>query len=48
MSLFDGLLYEADEEEQVKLLVQAGFDVSLIGYGNDGAGTEAKVEDYEF
>lgn len=32
MSLFDGLLYEADEAEQVELLSKAGFDVSLIGY----------------
>lgn len=32
MSLFEGVLYEADEEEQVKLLAQAGFDVTLIGY----------------
>lgn len=32
MSLFDGLLYEADEAEQVELLEKAGFDVSLIGY----------------
>lgn len=29
---FDGVNYEADEAEQVKLLTQAGFDVSLIGY----------------
>lgn len=32
MSLFDGLLYELDEAEQIKLLTQAGFDVKLIGY----------------
>lgn len=31
MSLFDGLLYEADEDEQIELLIKAGFDVSLIG-----------------
>lgn len=30
---FDGLNYEADEAEQVKILRHAGFDVSLIGYG---------------
>lgn len=29
--LFDGLLYEAEEAEQIQLLVQSGFDVSLIG-----------------
>ncbi|SER88263.1 hypothetical protein [Psychrobacillus sp. OK032] len=34
MSLFDGLLFEADEAEQIKLLTQAGFDVSLIGLTN--------------
>jgi len=31
MSLFDGILYEAEEDEQITLLNQAGFDVSLIG-----------------
>lgn len=31
MSLFDGLLYEADDAEQLQLLTQAGFDISLIG-----------------
>lgn len=35
MSLFDGLLFEVDEAEQVKLLTQAGFDVKLIGYSSD-------------
>ena len=29
--LFESVLFEVDEEEQIKLLVQAGFDVSLIG-----------------
>lgn len=32
MTLFDGLLFEIDEAEQVKLLTQSGFDVKLIGY----------------
>lgn len=32
MKLFDGLLYEADDLEQVKNLVAAGFDISLIGF----------------
>ncbi len=36
MSLFDGLLYEADEAEQIELLKQAGFDVSLIGFNSEG------------
>jgi len=31
MSLFDGILYEADDAEQIELLTKAGFDVSLIG-----------------
>lgn len=31
MSLFDNLLYEADEDEQIQLLAQAGFDVRLVG-----------------
>jgi len=35
MTLFDGLLFEADEAEQIKLLTQAGFDVKLIGYSNE-------------
>lgn len=31
LTLFDGLVYEADEKEQIENLVAAGFDVSLIG-----------------
>lgn len=31
MTLFDGLLYEADDAEQIENLVRAGFDPSLIG-----------------
>ncbi|WP_298833817.1 hypothetical protein [uncultured Planococcus sp.] len=31
MTLFDGLLYEADDAEQVENLVKAGFDPALIG-----------------
>lgn len=45
MSLFDGLLYEADEDEQVQLLTQAGFDVSLIGFGVKKADEVKPVED---
>lgn len=41
MSLFDGLLFEVDEAEQVKLLTQAGFDVSLIGYSAQAGGNTA-------
>ncbi len=40
MTLFDGLLYEADEEEQIKLLGQAGFDVSLIGLDKQSVDAE--------
>jgi hypothetical protein len=38
-SLFDGLLYEADEKTQIENLVAAGFDISLIGLTLDGSGT---------
>lgn len=31
MSLFDGLLFEADEKTQIENLVAAGFDITLIG-----------------
>jgi hypothetical protein len=31
MTLFDGLLYEADEKQQIENLVAAGFDITLIG-----------------
>src|SRR5690625_2813917 len=47
MTLFDGLLYEADEDEQIELLIQAGFDVSLIGLEkpkSDGVGSEDNGE----
>lgn len=43
MTLFDGLLFEADEAEQIKLLTQAGFDVSLIGLTN-AAPSETPVD----
>lgn len=32
MSLFEGINYEASEKEQLELLTQAGFDITLIGY----------------
>jgi len=31
MALFDGILYEMDEEEQIEKLIEVGFDVNLIG-----------------
>lgn len=30
-TVFTGFLYEVDEDEQIQFLIQAGFDVSLIG-----------------
>lgn len=30
-SVFTGFLYEVDEDEQTQFLIQAGFDISLIG-----------------
>lgn len=54
MSLFEGLLYTADENEQIELLDKAGFDVTLIGYakpsaagdtGGDTDGGPIEVED---
>lgn len=41
-ALFDGLLYEADEAEQIELLTQAGFDVSLIGLGGQQGESQAE------
>jgi hypothetical protein len=40
-ALFDGLLYEADEKEQIENLVAAGFDISLIGLTLGGDNAEA-------
>lgn len=49
MTLFDGLLYEADEDEQIELLKQAGFDVTLIGYDVGGKQDEEESgETYDF
>lgn len=47
MSLFDGLLYEVDEEGQIELLVQAGFDVTLIGLEPPAKEEEGGVIDEE-
>lgn len=46
-SLFEGLNYEAEEDEQLLRLQQAGFDITLIGYSQDDVkkdGEEEKVE----
>lgn len=41
MTLFEGLLYEMDEDEQIEKLIEAGFDVSLIGLDKPGDASEA-------
>lgn len=38
--MFNGLLYEMDEKEQIESLVAAGFDISLIGETVGGAESE--------
>lgn len=51
--LFDGLLFEADEKQQIENLVAAGFDISLIGYtigsapavGGDDSGDVTPIGD---
>src|SRR5690625_3072308 len=45
MTLFDGLLYEADEDEQIKNLIKAGFDISLIGLEVPENSEEEEEED---
>lgn len=45
MALFDGLLYEADEAEQIDNLVKAGFDPALIGLSKAPADASPDVED---
>lgn len=48
---FTGILYEADDDEMLELLVKAGFDVTLIGLEppkKDGSSEEVEpVEDSE-
>jgi len=44
MTLFDGLLYEMDDDEQVEKLIEVGFDVSLIGLEAPAKG-ESEDED---
>ena len=43
---FTGILYEADEAEQVELLVKAGFDVSLIGLDKPKEKTDTPADDF--
>lgn len=51
-TLFNGILYEADETEQLQFLTQAGFDVSLIGASktesNEAAGDGIAEEELPF
>lgn len=47
MTLFDGLLYEIDDDEQVELLTQVGFDVKLIGY-DETPSSEITEDDMPF
>lgn len=45
MSLFDGLLFEADEKTQIENLVAAGFDISLIGKSLGAGSNNEKVDE---
>ena len=47
MSLFDGLLYEADDDEQIENLIKAGFDVSLIGLEAPASDESNEISDEE-
>ncbi|MDQ0270772.1 hypothetical protein [Cytobacillus purgationiresistens] len=50
MTLFDGLLFEADEKQQIENLVAAGFDITLIGLsigGSESAADTANIGDEE-
>lgn len=42
--VFKGFIYEVDDDEQVQLLVQAGFDISLIGLEAPSKEEESKDE----
>src|SRR5690625_2546676 len=53
MRLFEGILYEMDEDEQIEKLIEVGFDVSLIGLeapAKTDESSEAKesAEDFGF
>ncbi|KLK98053.1 hypothetical protein XJ18_17640 [Bacillus pumilus] len=51
MSLFDGLIYEADEKEMIENLVAAGFNLALIGESLDGGAEDVELpagENFEF
>ncbi|CAF1803261.1 hypothetical protein [Bacillus subtilis] len=40
-SMFEGVLYEMDEEEMIKSLVKADFDISILGLTIGGSATES-------
>lgn len=53
MTLFDGILYEMDEDEMVQKLHEVGFDVTLIGYDvpskqAENASEETNEEIFDF
>lgn len=45
--MFDGVLYEANEAEQVESLIKAGFDVSLIGLSGGAEDEVTPITDGE-
>lgn len=45
-TLFENILYEADEAEQVELLVKAGFDPKLIGLEAAAATQDAPTDEF--
>jgi hypothetical protein len=44
-AIFDGVLYEMDEAEQIESLTKAGFDISLIGLSAQSNGGVTPVGD---
>lgn len=45
-TLFDGLYYVMNEEQQIEALTQAGFDVSLIGYSPNQGKSQTEENPY--
>lgn len=48
MTLFDGLLYEADDKEMTETLVTAGFDIGLIGLSLGATNDDASNGDQQY
>lgn len=48
MKLFDGILYEMDEDEQIEKLHEAGFDVTLIGYNTPSPKQDEQSDEENF